>query len=212
MKKILVIEDHVLTRKWWADQLPKIFDDTQVYEAERLEDARTIASRNRFWLAIIDINLPDGNGISFIDYMHKMQPGCWTVICTVYDDDEHVFAALRAGAQGYMVKDEAKEIQIARLRDIINGQPPLTPGVSQRILKYFENTSRINDVEQLTPRESEILLLLSKGYSKPEISRMLNLSINTVSTHSKKIYSKLHINSRAEAVSKAIQIGILEIK
>lgn len=212
MKKILIIEDHVLTLKWWADQLPRIFDDTEVYEAERLEDARTLASSNRFWIAIIDVNLPDGNGIHFIEYMHKTQPSCWTVICTVYDDDEHVFAALRAGAQGYMVKDEAKEIQIARLREIINGQPPLTPGVSQRILKYFENTSPVNDIEQLTPREREILLLLSKGYSKPEISRMLHLSINTVSTHTKQIYSKLHINSRAEAVSKAIQIGILDIK
>lgn len=212
MKKILIIEDHVLTRKWWADQLPKIFDDTEVHEAEKLEDARALAACNKFWIAIIDINLPDGNGISFIEHMHKTQPSCWTVICTVYDDDEHVFAALRAGAQGYMVKDEANDIQIARLRDIINGQPPLTPGVSQRILKYFEDTSRINDVEKLTPRENEVLLMLSKGYSKPEISKMLDLSINTVSTHTKQIYSKLHINSRVEAVSKAIQMGIINIK
>lgn len=212
MKKILIIEDHVLTRKWWADQLPKMFDDTEVYEAERLEDARALASSNIFWIAIIDINLPDGNGISFIEHMHKSQPRCWTVICTIYDDDEHVFAALRAGAQGYMVKDEANDIQIARLRDIVNGQPPLTPGVSQRILQYFEDTSRINDVEKLTPRENEVLLMLSKGYSKPEISKALDLSINTVATHTKQIYRKLHINSRVEAVSKAIQMGIINFK
>lgn len=210
MQKVLILEDHEDTREWWRDVLPTTFPGVSTMEATTIAEGMRLLEKNELWLAIIDIELPDGSGIEFIERLRDRQPDAWRVICTIYQDDVHVFAALRAGAQGYLVKDDPRPMQLSRLREILDGQPPLSPGIAQRILGFFEAPGTSRSSEELTERERDVLRLVAKGYSRPEAAEILGLSINTISSHCKQIYRKLEISSRAEAVVEAIRLGLID--
>jgi len=209
MRTVLILEDHEDTRLWWRDAIAGGLAPVRVLEAETLAEAERLASEQAIWLAIIDIQLPDGSGIEFVGWLRERQPDAWRVICTVYQDDRHVFAALRAGAQGYLVKDDPREMQLARLKEILDDRPPLSAGVAQRILGYFREPAT-EQASLLTEREREVLRLVAKGYSRPEVAEMLDLSVNTVATYCKQVYRKLAIGTRAEAVVEAIRLGLIE--
>ncbi len=209
MHKALILEDHEGTREWWREALPATFPGTSTLEAATMAEGIQLLAQHTIWLAIIDIQLPDGDGIEFLARTRDSQPGAWRVICTVYQDDAHVFAALRAGAQGYLVKDDPHPLQLSRLREILDGQPPLSPGIAQRILGFFEEPASSHPSQELTGRELDVLRLMAKGYSRPEVAELLGLSVNTIASHCKQIYRKLQISSRAEAVVEAIRLGLI---
>jgi DNA-binding NarL/FixJ family response regulator len=214
VRNVLVVEDHDDHRNWWLENLHTIFPGAIVSAAVSLAEARRVMKERVFTLAILDINLPDGSGIDLMRELTMNTPDCYGVICSIYDDDKHIFAALRAGAKGYLLKDQPRARQLQQLKEIMNGQPPLSPGVARRILNYFHTEDRVTDEKadgvRLSERENEVLRLIAKGYSRPEVAKMLDITLNTVSGYTKAIYQKLNITSRAEAVIEAVKLGLIE--
>ncbi len=136
-----------------------------------------------------------------------MSANSYIVVYTIYDDDRHVFNALRAGANGYLVKEHSQQELTEMLRGVLNGQPPLSPAIAQHILDSFHTPQQGN--VGLTSRESEVLTLLAKGYNRKEIAEVLKLTSNTISWYIKQIYQKLDIHSRAEATLEALRMGLV---
>lgn len=218
MRYALVVEDHDETREWWEQELPRLFQGIDMDAVATLRDARELLRQRHYWLAIVDINLPDGSGVDLIGEMAERFPDTLCVVCTIFDDDHHIFSALHAGAQGYLVKDQPRRRQLEQLREILHGQPPLSPGVARRILRFLSRSSPPSasrashggpPAGNLTERETEVLRLIAKGYSRPEVASLLNLSLNTVSTYTKSIYQKLDVSRRAEAVVEAVRLGLI---
>ncbi len=219
MRNALIVEDHDETRQWWEKELPRLFPGSDICATTTLQEAREILQRKHFWLAIIDINLPDGSGVDLIEEVTQRFPDMFCVVCTIFDDDYHIFKALRAGAQGYLLKDQPRQRQLEQLKEILHGQPPLSPGIARRILRFLSQTQPPSEsppkqeahaASNLTVRETEILRLIAKGYSRPEVAKLLDLSLNTVSTYTKSIYQKLDITRRAEAVVEAVRLGLIK--
>jgi len=217
VKCCLIVEDHAETREWWSAELPRIFTGAAVRSASTVGEARRLLKKEKFSLAIVDIKLPDGSGVDLIGEIRASYPDTMCVVNSIFDDDQHVFAALKAGAQGYLAKDEPRESQAAQLRQIVHGQPPLSPGIARRILSHFAARDEAPQAGQgterpehdLTEREVEVLRQIAKGYSRPEVAEMLGLSVNTVATYTKSIYQKLDISRRAEAVVEAVRLGLI---
>lgn len=215
MRNILVVEDHTDQREWWVDHLDEIFPGSRVSDVETIAEARELLAGGQFTLAILDINLPDGSGIDLLKEISLKSPDTYSVVCSIYDDDKHIFSALRSGARGYLLKDQPRDQQLKQLKEIIHGQPPLSPGVARRILEYFSSEMsppKNNDAEKvhLSNREKEVLTLIAKGFSRPEVAELLSLTLNTVSGYTKAIYQKMNISSRAEAVIEAFKLGLID--
>lgn len=215
MRNVLVVEDHDGYRAWWQQHLDEVFPGTLVSAVATLADARKLLQQHQFTLAILDINLPDGSGIDLLQEITLNFPETYSVICSIYDDDKHIFASLRAGAKGYLLKDQPREQQLDQLKDIVHGRPPLSPGVARKILNYFSEGKEmlqphVNHEVHLSVREKEVLRLIAKGYSRPEVAKLLDITLNTVSGYTKAIYQKLNITSRAEAVFEAVKLGLID--
>lgn len=215
MHSVLVVEDHDGYRDWWVQNLDSVFPGCTISTAATLYDARILLGQQLFTLAILDINLPDGSGIELLLEISIKHPETYSIICTIYDDDKHIFSALRAGAKGYLLKDQARESQLELLRDIVRGQPPLSPGVARKILSHFAEQNTVlqqgySPAAHLSARENDVLTLIAKGYSRPEVAGLLDISLNTVASYTKSIYHKLNISSRAEAVIEAVKLGLID--
>jgi len=211
MKRVLVIEDHDDTRDWWENHISLVFPEAEAKGAATVEEARTLLEKHDFSLALVDINLPDGSGIDLISEMGRTHPGVYCVISTIFDDDAHIFSALRAGAMGYLIKEQSRDRQVQQLKAVLNGQPPLSPGVARRILTHFsQRNQESKSTEALTNREKEVLQLMAKGFSRPEVARILGLTPNTVASYTKVIYQKLNISRRAEAVIEGVRLGLID--
>lgn len=212
MKKILLVEDNRDILKWWQEQLIQLYEDAEISCAINLAQAREHCARNRFTLALIDLGLPDGSGMELLAELNASNAETYCVVTTIFDDDAHIFESLRNGAKGYLIKDQPGEQLVDQLRQIAHGQPPLSPSIARRILNYFtqeqKKDSKIDNL--LTPREKEVLTLITKGHSRPQIAKTLNLAPSTVCGYSKAIYQKLNVSTQAEAAVKAIRIGLLD--
>ena len=206
MYSVLVVEDHDDCRMWWEGHISDIFPKVSVSAVATLAEARELLNHRQFTLVILDINLPDGSGIDLLQEITLNYPEIYSVICSIYDDDNHIFSSLRAGAKGYLLKDQPREKQLVQLKEIVHGQPPLSPGVARRILGYFsegkmaEHETRKHSTH-LSDRESEVLTLIAKGYSRPEVTKLMGITLNTVSGYTKAIYQKLNISNRADRKS-----------
>jgi len=214
MKTILMVEDDSDVRNWMSKVVANAFQGAAIAEASTVGQALAHLHGREFDLAILDFNLPDGTAIDIIKRIKSTTPGTYCVIATIFDDDKHVFESLRAGAQGYLLKEQ-NESQLAEdLRGILSGNPPISPPVARRIIRYFNDRNReaSNEISDcnITKRECEILTLVAKGLNRSDIASRLNLSTNTVATHIKSIYRKLDISSKTEATMKAISLGLIE--
>jgi len=220
MPSILVLEDVADTRIWLCEILHEAFTEIDITEAATLQQARTLLDKQCFDFALIDLNLPDGSGIDIIKEICANTPTTYCVVATIFDDDQHLFPALQAGAQGYLLKEQPKQQFIKNLSGMLQGEPPLSPPIARKILRHFQTDSQsaspagtvINGVLiTLSKREQEILTLVAKGFKRNEIGPMLSISPHTVATHLKTIYSKLNVNSRAEATMEALRMGLVEL-
>jgi len=210
--RALLLEDLPDVAGWLATLLRDRFPGVEVAHASTLaEGLRLLDGGFLADLALVDLGLPDGNGTTLIRALAQRQPGCIIVVTTLFGDDAHVFPALRAGAHGYLLKDQPEEKLAAALDGILRGEAPLSPAIAQRLLRVFNTPPEPAhpDAEQLTPREREVLVLVSKGCRLPELAERLQISRHTVSDHLKHIYRKLNINSRAEATLEAARMGLV---
>lgn len=184
-----------------------------------------------FKLIMVDLELPDGNGMELLAELTHYP--ATKIVTTLYSDDDHLFPALQCGADGYLLKEDRFEVLVEELQKIVRGQPPLSPAIARRLLTHFRpgggdisapdsgfmatpfTTSRpvpiekAPDHERLTPRESEVLTYLSKGFTIKEIASLMGIKWFTVNDHIKSIYKKLNVSSRAEAAVLASKQGLV---
>ena len=209
MKHILIVEDIGETRQWIVEAAKTAFPDCDIREASDMRGGIHAARGMPLDLAIIDLGLPDGPGINVISALHQSQPDALVVVATVMGDDASIISALSAGAQGYLLKDSPADLFARQLAQLGQGIPALSPSVARRIVDHFRTTAVARQPEAtLTPRELDVLTLISKGLRNAEAGRALGLTENTVASHIKSIYSKLGITSRAEAALMAQRMGL----
>lgn len=155
-------------------------------------------------IVIMDINLPGMNGIECIRQVKAKSPRTQFMMFTVYENDEKVFEALKAGASGYLLKNTGLVQLIESLKELHNGGSPMSANIARKLVTVFRDKEKITGpVESLSPRENEILQLLSKGLLYKEIAGQLTISVATVRQHIHHIYEKLHVQNRTEAINKA---------
>lgn len=209
---VLILEDTADIRRWLAGLVTTAFPDVAVTEAATLAQALHAAQARSFDLALIDLNLPDGSGITLLQTLRKASPATYCVIATIFDDNENILRALQEGAHGYLLKDQPDDRLLACLQGILRGEPPLSPSVATRILGYFRQSAPPAAPEEkccLSEREREILSLIAKGLSRAEIAKALGISPATVATHIGAVYRKLNISCRSEATVAAIRLGLI---
>ena len=158
-------------------------------------------------VVIMDIHLPGMSGIDAVRILKEEMPSVQIAMCTVYEDDEHIFNALRAGASGYLLKRTTPDKLLEAVSDLHQGGSPMSSEIARRVVASFRKaTAPPPELAALTPREKEILDLLAKGYLYKEIAAELFISIETVKRHIHNIYEKLHVQTRTEALNKVFRM------
>jgi DNA-binding NarL/FixJ family response regulator len=217
-RRTLLLEDHPNTQTWISDIIREAFPDTEIEIAGTVQQGLALLEGDPYDQAIIDLSLPDGSGVDVIRAIAECHPTTRIVVATIFDDEDHLFAALRAGAKGYVLKDQPRANLVRVLKAMDHGEPPLSPSVARRILDFFErpplgrptsDEASLPEPDLLTVRESEVLEIIARGASKADVANSLKISPNTVATHIKSIYRKLDISSRAEASLAARRLGLL---
>ncbi len=207
----LIIEDLPEAQVWLQASMRSAFPGIKLTTVSTFADASRAIHNEAVEVALVDLNLPDGFGIDLVALARRIRPAMRTVVTTVYDDDAHIFPALRAGARGYLLKDGRQEDLARQLQSLMHDELPLSPAIVRSVLKYFSQSSFAEPLphEALTAKERDVLVSLANGYTLQEIAQHLQISRNTVATHVKRIYAKLNISNRSEAVRAAQQIGLL---
>lgn len=153
-------------------------------------------------VVLMDINLPGISGIEGVRRLKAIKPGMQVIMLTVYEDNEKIFASLRAGATGYLLKRTTSSAILDAVRQVVAGGSPMSPDIARRVVESFKTGEPQIAVEQLSEREEQLLELIAKGKRSKEIAKLLFISPATVHSHLHRIYEKLHVRSRTEAAMK----------
>ena len=211
IKKILLLEDYAPSRELILETLQYVFGDVAITEHETISGALESVAHTDYDLAILDLNLPDGSGVEVIGYIRAQCPETYCVVATVFDDDQNLFESLKAGAHGYLLKQEARKDFERHLHGILTGEPPLSAKMAQKMIAHFSVAnpapSKI-EAGKLTHREEQVLHLIAQGASRKRIALDLDISLHTTNDYVKTIYRKLNVSSRVEATLVAIEKGI----
>src|SRR6202521_3501460 len=183
-----------------------------------LASARQAMSKTAPDVLLTDLGLPDGSGIELIRETTHRYPATDIMVITVFGDEAHVLGAIEAGATGYILKDSLPEEYVGLIKQLIAGGSPISPIIARQLLKRFKPAvptpsptpkPTLTEDAGLSVRESEVLAMIAKGFNFGEIARLLDISQHTVTTHVKKIYQKLAVHSRGEAVYEASRMGLI---
>ena len=214
MKTGLVVDDSGETGVWIGSLLERAFPEIRVEICSTYSTALEKITSCHYSVMLIDINLPNHNGIHLINHIRQNYPDSYVVASTIYDDNYHLINSLKAGAQGYLLKDMAEGIYVTKLQGIINRDPPLSPSVARKILHFIsagKPTHNIhNSLLTLSPRETEVLTFIAKGYNRKEIANILDLSVNTIARYIRDVYHRLNISNKAEATIEACRLGLID--
>ncbi len=209
MDHVLIVEDVSETRRWLAEIVLTAFPNSMMHEAATVAGGLAEAAGRAFDLALIDLGLPDGSGLEVLRHLREASPGTTCVITTVVGDDAHIIAALSAGAQGYLLKEQPAELLSRQLTQLAEGVPALSPSIARRIMEHFQMTGPAADCDgELSEREKQTLALIARGYRNSDAAESLGIAESTVASHIKAIYRKLGISSRAEASWHATRLGL----
>ncbi|MBZ0328237.1 MAG: response regulator transcription factor [Altibacter sp.] len=201
--KICIVEDDALILK----SLQQVLNNAEGYSVTgtffSAEAALENLKEHHPDVLLLDIDLPGISGIEAIPKLKKLQPELNIVMLTVHEESDLVFSALRQGAVGYLVKGSNSKYLLQGISEVFEGGAPMSPSIARQVIASFKPTKG----SVLSERELEVLQKLSNGTNNKQIAQDLFVSTNTIKAHIKNIYKKLHVNSRAEAVSKAIKRG-----
>ncbi len=200
---VSIVEDDPQVRS----SLAKLIDSSPGYRCVSrhgsAEDALLEIPKVKPEVVLMDINLPGLNGVECVRRLKPQLPGAQMIMLTVYQNTEHIFNALAAGATGYMLKQTPPAELLLAIKEVHGGGSPMSSHIARKIVQSFQHTATASaEAESLSPREAEVLELLAKGFLYKEIAEQMKVSYATVHTHIRHIYEKLHVRSRTEAVAK----------
>ncbi len=208
IRQVLIVEDLPDVAQWLHAQVASLLSPTQIDQAGTLAQARDKIDAHAYDLALIDLGLPDGNGVGLIRPFKEANRQAMCVVTTIFDDAEHLFGSLRSGADGYLLKDDTEAEFSNQLSGILAGRPPLSASIARCVLEQFHPVFGEKE-ETLTGREKDMLTLIAKGLSVKHAAQKLGISHYTAAGYMKDVYAKLQVNTRAEATLKAIHMGLV---
>lgn len=212
MIRVAVIEDDPVTVEMLTSAIAAADDITVVAVARSAQSGSMLVREGGFDVLLCDLGLPDGSGITLIGETSRRYPDVDIIVITIFADQAKVLASIKAGARGYLLKDERFDDCVEGIREIRRGGSPISPIIARQLLRQLQPArSGTEQGETLSPRETEVLGLLARGFSYAEIAGLLTLSAQTVGTHVKNLYRKLEVNSRSEAVFEASSRGIMDV-
>jgi DNA-binding NarL/FixJ family response regulator len=208
--RVTIIEDQREIRVG----LRTLIDGTAGYSSagsySSMEEALEQIVRDSSDVILVDIGLPGMSGIEGMPRMRELCPNARILVLSVYDDDDRIFAALCAGASGYLLKKTPPARLLESLQEAVNGGGPMSPEVANRVISLFRDFRPAQPASHnLTPHETRLLKLLAEGHNYKTAAREFNVSVNTIAFHMKHIYEKLHVHSKSQAVAKALRAGIV---
>jgi DNA-binding NarL/FixJ family response regulator len=211
MIKVAIIEDDPVMRGLLAGAVETSGDMRLAGTAQNVAEASGMIEAGGYDVLLCDLGLPDGSGVTLIRQEALTGRDTDILVITVFANQNKVLDAIRAGARGYLLKDERIEDCMAAIRDIRRGGSPISPIIARQLLGQIrpEPEKAVVMASPLSEREFEVLNLLSRGFSNAECADILTVSPNTIGTHVKNIYRKLEVNCRAEALFEASSQGIL---
>lgn len=215
--QIMIVEDNPLT----AQMLKERVEDNRDFQVcsvhHTFKSAMNTLNKKFPDVVLVDLNLPDGSGIDIIKSVSIRDSNIPILVISLFGDERNVVNAIQAGAQGYILKESDTEQISQSITQLLDGGSPISPSIARHLIKRFHiSEQRGSDVENNNPaeqllseRELEVLQLASKGFTYNETAKMLKISVNTVSSYTKRIYGKLAVNSKSEAVFEATKLGIM---
>lgn len=219
---VAVLEDEAHVRKMFEAVITADPSLQLAFSAQTVAQAKDLARTHEAQVYLVDLGLPDADGREFIRWVTENQPSASAMVVTVFGDDEHIVSSFAAGAVGYLLKDAPADEIAQHIADLVGGGSPISPSVARRMLQHFKTqpapaatpTSPVPldpyPAEQaLSPREHEVLCLIEKGLTYEEIAQVLGITWHTVTGYLRRVYRKLEVNSRGEAVFEARQRGLL---
>jgi NarL family two-component system response regulator LiaR len=213
--KILLADDHAVVRQGTRELLEQQDDLEVVAEACDGKEAVHLALKKHPDVVIMDLAMPELNGIEATRQIKAVAPGIAILVLTAHDSDQYVFAFLEAGAAGYLLKDVSVDELVKAIRAVHGGESVLHPAITRKVINRFahaESRHHTGDaLDQLTERELEVLRMAARGLSNRDIARELSISIRTVQTHLSNVFNKMGVGSRTEAVMHGLKIGLLTL-
>ena len=209
--RVLVADDHASFRSGLRSLLATAPDVVVAGEAATGDEAIHLAGRSQADVVLMDVNMPGLDGIEATRRLVDATPHVAVLVLTMHDDDETVFAAIRAGARGYLLKGATRAEILRAVRSVAAGDAIFGPGVARRLMTYFAQPAPAGierPFPELTEREHEILDLVARGRSNAEITAQLGLSPKTIRNHVSNIFAKLQVRDRAEAIVRAREAGL----
>lgn len=212
---VLIVEDDAETRLYIGDAVRSDPSLQLVGTAGTVREAAQLLAESVTDVLLVDLGLPDGSGADLIRFARRVGADTQSLVITVFGDEASVIAAIHAGARGYLLKDDRSADICEAIHQLLAGGSPLSPNIARCLLRRFaeaeDRAESAPKLPKLSEREAEILKYVVKGFTFPEIAALLKISTHTVTTHARRIYRKLEVRSRAEAVFEAVSLGIVGI-
>ncbi len=208
---VLIADDHPLFRKGLRSLLETMPDITVAGEARTGPQAVEMTLAHQPDVVLMDLQMPDGSGLEATRELSRRSPNTRILIVTLFEDDESIFTALRAGARGYILKDADEGEMMRAIRAVGEGEAIFSPAIATRLIDYFASSRQVIPREifpELTEREREVLTWIARGESNGTIAAELSISLKTVRNHVSNIYSKLQVADRAQAAIRARDAGL----
>jgi len=205
--QVSVVEDDAQARELLVGWIDRSQEFQCVSDHGSAEEALEALPKIRPRIVLMDINLPGINGPECVRRLKPILPDAQFVMVTIYEDSDHIFQALQAGATGYLLKQTERAELLAALRQVQAGGSPMTPNIARKVVRAFQQPQpQPEALAELSVRENEILHLLAIGYLYKEIAAQLGIKPCTVDTHIRRIYEKLHVRSRSEAIARYVHL------
>ncbi|MES2974052.1 MAG: response regulator transcription factor [Pseudomonadota bacterium] len=224
MWRVMIVEDDPQMREFFAASVSRSAELTLVAEFGTLAEARAWLDDPSHGVDVLltDLGLPDGSGLDVIRHAMRRHPACEALVISMFGDEDNVLSSIEAGALGYIHKDSAPEDIAHTILEMKAGASPISPMIARRVLSKYRAAAALDraaaprphlpspeDAGLLSGREQQVLELIARGFSYAEIARLQGVSVHTVQTHIKNLYSKLAVHSKNEAVFEATRLGLL---
>jgi DNA-binding NarL/FixJ family response regulator len=214
--RVMIVEDDRVTRERFASAISDDRRTTLVQAVGSGREAIALLPAARPDVLLVDLGLPDVHGLEVVRHAARVLPDCEVMVITVFGDERNVLASIEAGASGYVLKDCSDAQLVNYVLELRAGGAPMSPGIARMVLKRMrargeaEEESRSEVKPTVTTRETDVLRLISRGYTYVEVAERLGISVHTVGTHVRKTYQKLAVHSAAAAVTRATKLRLLD--